>query len=128
MRTDRKQPFQTFTQSRPNPTRRWWPSGTGWSKSLDAVREPKFHLARESHLRKSGGNFSHAGILIFTTQQKLACLARGRSTRAFAMTSKVITFEFVVPTVVAIVLGVLLSIGAVYLTEHYFASVVDWLI
>jgi|HubBroStandDraft_6_1064221.scaffolds.fasta_scaffold243433_4 hypothetical protein len=43
------------------------------------------------------------------------------------MTRKVITLEFVLPTVVAIVLGILLSIGAVYLTEH-FLSVVDWLV
>jgi hypothetical protein len=35
------------------------------------------------------------------------------------MTHKVITLEFVVPTVLAIVLGILLSIGAVYLTDRY---------
>ena len=44
------------------------------------------------------------------------------------MTRKVITLEFVLPTVVAIVLGILLSIGAVYLTEHFLGSVVDWLV
>ena len=35
------------------------------------------------------------------------------------MTHKVITLEFVVPTVVAIALGVLLSMGAVYVTDRY---------
>ena len=35
------------------------------------------------------------------------------------MTHKVITLEFVVPTLFAIVLGILLSMGAVYLTDHY---------
>jgi hypothetical protein len=33
------------------------------------------------------------------------------------MTGKVITLEFVVPTVLAIVLGILLSIGAVYVVD-----------
>ena len=44
------------------------------------------------------------------------------------MTSKVITLEFVLPTVLAIVLGILLSIGVVYLTEHYLGFVIDLLI
>ena len=35
------------------------------------------------------------------------------------MTHRVITLEFVVPTVVAIALGILLSMGAVYLTDRY---------
>ena len=35
----------------------------------------------------------------------------------FAMTGKVITLEFVLPTVLAIVLGILLSIGAVYVVD-----------
>jgi hypothetical protein len=35
------------------------------------------------------------------------------------MTHKVITLEFVVPTVLAIVLGIMLSIAAVYLTDHF---------
>jgi hypothetical protein len=39
------------------------------------------------------------------------------------MTQKVITFEFVVPTVFAAVLGIVLSIGAVYLTERYLGPV-----
>jgi hypothetical protein len=34
------------------------------------------------------------------------------------MTSKVITLEFVIPTVLAIALGVALSIGAVYLINN----------
>ncbi|SDS18791.1 hypothetical protein [Bradyrhizobium canariense] len=39
------------------------------------------------------------------------------------MTHKVITFEFVVPTVLAAVLGIVLSIGAVHLTNHYLGPV-----
>ena len=35
----------------------------------------------------------------------------------FAMTGKVITLEFVLPTVLAIVLGILFSIGAVYVVD-----------
>ena len=38
------------------------------------------------------------------------------------MTNKVITLEFVVPTVLAIALGIMLSIGAVYLTNYYLGS------
>jgi hypothetical protein len=39
------------------------------------------------------------------------------------MTHKVITLEFVVPTVLAIGLGVMLSIGAIYFTEKYLGPV-----
>jgi hypothetical protein len=35
------------------------------------------------------------------------------------MTHKVIILEFVVPTVLAIALGIVLSIGAVYLIDNY---------
>jgi len=41
------------------------------------------------------------------------------------MTHKEITLEFLVPTVLAIALGVLLAIGAVYVTNHYLGPVVD---
>jgi hypothetical protein len=39
------------------------------------------------------------------------------------MTYKLITLEFVVPTVFAAVVGIILSIGAVYLTERYLGPV-----
>jgi hypothetical protein len=39
------------------------------------------------------------------------------------MTRKVITLEFVVPTVLAIALGVVLSIGAVYLINIYLGPI-----
>ncbi len=39
------------------------------------------------------------------------------------MTHKVITFEFVVPTVLAAVLAIVLSIGAFYLTNRYLGPV-----
>jgi len=39
------------------------------------------------------------------------------------MTHKVITLEFVVPTVLAIALGILCSTGAVYLTDKYLGPV-----
>ena len=35
------------------------------------------------------------------------------------MTHKLITLEFVVPTALAVALGIALSIGAVYLTDKY---------
>jgi hypothetical protein len=41
-----------------------------------------------------------------------------KSTRASAMTHKAITLKFVVPTAAA--LGIILSIGAVYLKDKYF--------
>jgi hypothetical protein len=50
-------------------------------------------------------------------------LAWGRSKRVSAMTHKAITLEFVVPTVFAIVLGIVLSIGAVYLIDNYLAPI-----
>lgn len=37
------------------------------------------------------------------------------------MTRKVITSEFVVPTVFAIVLGIVLSVGAIYVADRYWA-------
>jgi hypothetical protein len=36
------------------------------------------------------------------------------------VTENVITLEFVVPTALAIALGIALSVGAVYLTDRYF--------
>lgn len=39
------------------------------------------------------------------------------------MTQKAITFEFVVPTVLAAVLGSALSIGAVYLANRYLGPI-----
>jgi hypothetical protein len=39
------------------------------------------------------------------------------------MTSKVITLEFVIPTVLSIAVAVVLSIGAVYLTNIYLGPI-----
>ena len=39
------------------------------------------------------------------------------------MTRKVITLEFVVPTALAIALAIMLSIGAVYLSEIYLGPI-----
>jgi hypothetical protein len=39
------------------------------------------------------------------------------------MTGKVIALEFVFPTVLAIALGVVLSIGAVHLTDKYLVPI-----
>jgi hypothetical protein len=39
------------------------------------------------------------------------------------MTHKVITVEFVVPTALAIALGIMLSIGAVYLIGNYLGPI-----
>jgi hypothetical protein len=43
----------------------------------------------------------------------------GQSEFELAMTHKLFTLEFVVPTVLAIALGILLSIGAVYVIDRY---------
>jgi hypothetical protein len=43
--------------------------------------------------------------------------------RVSAMTRKMINLEFVVPTALAIALAVMLSIGAVYLTEMYLGRI-----
>ena len=39
------------------------------------------------------------------------------------MTNKVITIEFIVPTLSAIVLGIVLSIGTVYLTDKHLVPI-----
>lgn len=39
------------------------------------------------------------------------------------MTRRVITSEFVVPTVLAVALGVVLSIGAVYVADRYLVPI-----
>jgi hypothetical protein len=39
------------------------------------------------------------------------------------MTNKVITIEFIVPTLLAIVLGIVLSTGAVYLTDKHLVPI-----
>jgi hypothetical protein len=41
------------------------------------------------------------------------------------MTGKVIALEFVLPTALAIALGILLSIGAVDLADRYLGFVID---
>ena len=41
------------------------------------------------------------------------------------MTRKVITVEFIIPTVLSILVGIVLSIGAVYLTNCYLGPVDD---
>ena len=59
--------------------------------------------------------------LIFNspTQRKVASSARGWSKRGSAMTYKVVALEFVVPSVLAIALAIVLSIGAVPLIDNY---------
>jgi hypothetical protein len=47
----------------------------------------------------------------------------GWSKRVSAMTHKVITLEFVVPTLLAIALGVTLSVGAVDLIDNYLGPI-----
>jgi hypothetical protein len=63
--------------------------------------------------------------LVFNSphQRKVASSARGRSKRVSAMTNKVITIEFIVPTIVAIVLGIALSICGVYLIDCYLGPI-----
>ena len=47
----------------------------------------------------------------------------GWSRRVSAVTRKVITLEFVVPTLLAIALAIVLSIGAVHLIENYLGPI-----
>jgi hypothetical protein len=56
--------------------------------------------------------------------RKVAFFVRGESERDFAMTRRAINVEFVLPTALAMVLGILLSIGAVYLADDH----LSWLI
>jgi hypothetical protein len=46
----------------------------------------------------------------------------------FAMTRRPFASEFILSTALAIVLGTLLSIGAVYLADRYLGTVIDLLI
>jgi hypothetical protein len=105
-------------------------SGPGWdvleSNQATASRSrlaapasgPTFAELPANPVPFSTPSFSHS-----PTQQKVASIARGRSKRVSAMTSKVITLEFVVPTVLALALGIVLSIGAVYLTDKYLVPI-----
>jgi hypothetical protein len=63
------------------------------------------------------------GFSDFPTQRGMASFARGRSKRVSAMTRKVIALEFVFPTVLAIALGFVLSVGAVHLTDKYLVPI-----
>ena len=64
--------------------------------------------------------FAHAR---FPDSAEGGTLARGRSKRGSAMICKIITFEFVVPTAMAAVLAITLSIVAVYLTDKYLGPI-----
>jgi hypothetical protein len=76
------------------------------------------HFASSTHGRHWSPSFN------FPTQQKVASSsAWGRSKRVSAMTHKGITLEIVLPTVLAIALCIVLSIGAVYLTDQYLGPV-----
>jgi hypothetical protein len=57
------------------------------------------------------------------TQWKVAFIARGRSKRVPAMTHKAITLKFVALTVLAIALGIMISIGAAHLTDKHSAPI-----
>jgi len=86
-----------------------------WSGTIDA--QQKF----SSFVAFNGGGLFAPSLPISPTQQKVASCARGRSKRVSAMTHKAITLKFVVPTVLAVALGI--SIGAVYLTNRYLGPV-----
>jgi hypothetical protein len=60
---------------------------------------------------------------LFPDSGESGFLPWGRSKRVSAMTRKVITLEFVVPTVLSIVIAVVLTIGAVYLTNIYLGPI-----
>jgi hypothetical protein len=81
--------------------------------------------ARENNVQiKLGLNANELrGVLAlrfqFPDSAESGFLGWGRSKRVSAMTHKRIALEFVVPTVLAIALGIVLSIGAVYLIDNY---------
>jgi hypothetical protein len=57
------------------------------------------------------------------TQQKVASSAWGRSKRVFAMTKKIIAIEFIVPTVLAIALVIVLSTSAIFLIDKHLGPI-----
>ena len=63
-------------------------------------------------VRPIEGQFLHS-----PTQRKVVFCLGGWSERMCAMIRKVSNVEFVVPTVFAVALAIVLSIGAIYLTE-----------
>jgi hypothetical protein len=60
---------------------------------------------------------------IFPDSAESDFLRRGRSKRVSAMTRKVFTQEFAIPTVLSIAITVVLSIGAVYLANIYLGPI-----
>jgi hypothetical protein len=73
------------------------------------------HVAARKLIKQYFERSPKAARLVFNspTQRKVASSVRGRSKRASAVTHKAITLQFVVPTAVAIALGIMISIGAV---------------
>jgi hypothetical protein len=96
-------------------------------------RPRTIHLQRTPALLPVGGGFNFVSPESHTrrncrfgsspTQKKVILCPRGRSERVSAMTRKVITMEFVVPTALAVALGIALSISAVYLIDRYLLPV-----
>jgi hypothetical protein len=66
---------------------------------------------------------SRAFARLFPDSAEGGFLPWGRSKRVSAMTRKAITLEFLVPTVLSIAIAVVLSIGAVYLTNIYLGPI-----
>jgi len=77
------------------------------------------------HGRPIVAGFVACACLVFNspTQRKVVFWLGGRSKRVSAMTRKAIALEFVLPTMLAIALAIVLSIGAVYLIDNYLAPI-----
>src|SRR5216684_6433205 len=80
-----------------------------------SVRNPTLELVISA--------FAEFSITHSPTQRKVVFLPWGRSQRVSAMTHTVITLEFVVPTLLAIALAIVLSIGAVHLIDNYLGPI-----
>jgi hypothetical protein len=63
------------------------------------------------------------GEIQFPDSAESGLLSSGRAERVSGMIRKIITQEFVVPTVLAVALAIVLSIGAIYLTEIFLGPI-----
>jgi hypothetical protein len=84
---------------------------------MGAACDDPWRIVRQRHLQSPSPHpRAHASI-------RRILPASSTSTRGFAMTYKILTFEFVVPTAMAAALAVMLSIVAVYLTDKYLGPI-----
>ena len=86
------------------------------AKTVD--RSPRSSWARAAGQKKWAQLQRLALLSGSASEQTLASCAWGRSKRVSAMTRKTITLKFVVLTVLAITLGIMVTVGAVHLKDN----------